>query len=181
MRTLAPPHLAAFLAAALLFSAPAFAQQTNSSPETLPANPPPDSNPAVNPSSLIPEPPTPMVPTPLTQPRRNGARPAASPAGTPKLSKTEVNVEQMKMGTRLYEVKTLALRDPAIQDQIAWAEAAKTDEGKRERLVAYYKMLYARIVKIDGTLKPLAASLLADQIAGTVQSNIQKSTLIEPK
>ncbi len=86
----------------------------------------------------------------------------------------------MRLGVRLHEAKTVALRDPAIQEQMAWVEAAKTDEGKRERLIKYYKMLYARIVKIDGSLKALAKEQQKGIIGSIEQKNIQKSVLIEP-
>ncbi len=174
MRTLQILKIAVLASGTFLLAHTAFAQQTGSAPEPLPAGPPANVNPAADSSALIPQPPD-TVPKPLAQP-------APLPQSAPKpmkLSKTEASIEQVRMGIRLYQAKTVALRDPAIQEQIAWAEAAKTDEGKRERLAKYYDMLYARIIKIDATLKPLAAARRKEAIASVVQTNIQKSLPVE--
>jgi hypothetical protein len=178
MRTVQIFAKGASLTGAILFAIPALAQQTGSAPEPLPAQPPANANPAVDPYSLIPQSPPETVPRPVTQPRPVQPAPPP-PAAPPKVSKTEANVEQIRLGIRLYEAKTVALRDPAIQAQIAWAEAAKTDEGKRERLVTYFKMLFARVVKVDPTLKTLADTSQTIAIAGVVQANIKKSLPIE--
>ena len=173
MRTLKTCKKLVSLAGAVLLAAPAFAQQPAPPPEALPENPPANTEGPAQPSLLIPQPPA-TVPAPAAPSPAVHAAPSA-----PKLSKTEVNVEQVTMGIRLFEARTVALRDPAIQEQIAWAEAAKTDEGKRERLVTYYNMLYARIVKIDGTLKTLVTKQQVAAIAAVVQTNIQKTIPIE--
>jgi|GEM_PF-4984661 len=156
---------------AILLALPALGQDLPAAPGRSPENPSntPDAN------TLIPE-----APANSISPAASTRKSPPGPSPTPKISKTEANINQMRLGVRLHEAKTVALRDPAIQEQMAWVEAAKTDEGKRERLIKYYKMLYARIVKIDGSLKALAKEQQKGIIGSIEQKNIQKSVLIEP-
>lgn len=69
-----------------------------------------------------------------------------------KQSKTLETEEDLKGRIRFREVRTLALKDPAVQDDWTRAQAAKTDPQKRVAMREYYTHLFARMLKIDGTL-----------------------------
>lgn len=108
------------------------------------------------PMSLMPEMPplhtTPGAPAadepaaPLTPPLPDSRMPARKP------SKTLATEEELKARIRFREVKTRALEDPAVQGEWERAHAAKTDPERREAFHAYYTRLFARMLKLDGSL-----------------------------
>lgn len=65
-----------------------------------------------------------------------------------------IGPDPVKERIRYREAKTRALKDPAVQQEQERAENAATDSEKREALKNYYKLLHARMLKIDGSLGP---------------------------
>ena len=83
------------------------------------------------------------------------AKPAPAPKPDAK-SKTEESAEELIERIHFREARVKALRDPQVQAEWDRAAKAKTDYEKREALKRYYKLLYARILKIDGSVKKTA-------------------------
>lgn len=102
------------------------------------------------PASAI-EPEVTLIPEQVPQ----NAKPAPEPKPEAK-SKTEANAEELIERIRLREAQVKALRDPQVQAEWDRAAKAKTDHEKRESLKRYYKLLYARILKIDSSVKKTA-------------------------
>jgi hypothetical protein len=106
--------------------------------------------------------PLPLIPeTPGTGPKTSSQASPAQPAGSPgsvdkaSLAKTTAaDADDLRGLVRFREVKTLALRDPKVQRQWEVAESAETIPGKIAALKEYYVLLYARMLAIDGSLKP---------------------------
>lgn len=73
-----------------------------------------------------------------------------------KRSKTAIANDQLRLRIKLREAKTKALKDEKIQDALARADAATTPAENREAMKEYYKLLNARIIKIDSSLKTLS-------------------------
>ena len=139
-------------------------------PEGLPENPPLKGY----------QDPLPLMPmTPALVPVKRMPRPASAQSPPVAPSKTQAHIDDVKVGIRIHEAKAVALQDAAVQQQWAWAHAARTDEGKRERMLDYYKVLYAKMVRLDKTLKQPTAALLAAYSNEIEQHNIQKSEMIE--
>jgi len=67
---------------------------------------------------------------------------------------TENKFEQdRKLQVRYQQVKLQALKDADIRSLQEQADAAKTDEMKRQALREYYRLLFAKMTSIDATLK----------------------------
>jgi hypothetical protein len=109
-------------------------------PGAAPAAPAPAVEPEV---TLIPE----QIP--------QNAKPAPAPKAEAK-SKTEENAEELMERIHFREAKVKAEREPKVQAEWESAKKAKTDYDKREALKRYYTLLYARILKIDGSVKKTA-------------------------
>jgi hypothetical protein len=107
--------------------------------------------------SRSPRPETPLMPdqTPsLVKPEA----PAAEPATTPeqkrtKTSKTEAFEQDQAEKIRFRQVHTQALADRKLEELWDKANVARKDADKRALLKEYYKLLYARMAKIDPSLK----------------------------
>jgi hypothetical protein len=89
-----------------------------------------------------------------------------------KKSSTEEATNEMKERIRYREVKTRALKDPAIQAEWERAHKVGTDYEKRESLKKYYTMLYARMARIDKTLKKRIAEQERTSIRRLTQTRI---------
>lgn len=76
-----------------------------------------------------------------------------APTGLIKRSKTEIAADELALKVRYRQVKTRAMADPAVQAEFNNAQRARTDAQKRAGLKRYYQLLYARMAKIDKTLK----------------------------
>ncbi|MDD5199411.1 MAG: hypothetical protein PHC88_06365 [Terrimicrobiaceae bacterium] len=74
------------------------------------------------------------------------------PPAPPKVAENKFDVDR-KLAVRYQEVKLLALKDEAIRSLHEQAEAAKTDEGKRQAMRAYFRLLFAKMTSIDAKLK----------------------------
>jgi hypothetical protein len=106
-----------------------------------------------------PTPESPLMPdqTPsLVKPETVPSEPPASEAEKKrtKLSKTEVFEQDQAVKIRFRQVHTQALADRTLEELWDKANAARKDVDKRTILKAYYKHLYARMAKIDPSLKP---------------------------
>lgn len=134
------------LAAALLMAPPLFAQEKPAAApaphrlELAPAEPVGESLP------LIPE-------TPATVEKPKGMAIPEPKAEKEKKSQTEISADELQQRIRFRAAKTRALKDPAVQAEWDRANGVRTDLEKREALKSYYKLLYGRMAKIDGSLK----------------------------
>lgn len=70
-----------------------------------------------------------------------------------KKTKTEEVEEEYVRRVRFRQAQTRAVADPAVQAEWEIAKVAKTDYEKREAMKRYYKLLFARVRKLDGTVK----------------------------
>ncbi len=70
-----------------------------------------------------------------------------------KPNKTAAASDEMATRVRYRQIKTRAMKDPAIQAEWETAQAARTDYEKREALKRYYALLYSRMEKMDKSLK----------------------------
>lgn len=93
----------------------------------------------------------PDVPQPGEKPR--GTALPDAPA-TQKRNKTDVAADELQDRIRFRTAKIKAESDPAIHEMWDRAHSLRTDYERREAMKAYFKTLYARIVKVDpGTKK----------------------------
>lgn len=148
----------------------AVSETSPSAPPARPAAPEPtlDLMPA-QPTQTLPAPSTPISETepslipeaPTTNPKSRGsAIEPPSRIGVPegkekkqKKSATEISNNELQTRIRFRQAKTRALGDPAIQAEWDKSVVAHTDFEKRAALKRFYTMLYARMGKLDGTLK----------------------------
>lgn len=130
----------------------------------------PGAQPSPTPLSLIPE-----TPASTSRPHRSSssAPAAAGPAAPVRKNKTEANTQDVADRVKFREAKTKALRDEKIQEQLSLAEAAKTEPEKRAALKRYYLLLYARILKIDGSIKKLVSQRQEQSLKQLDQSNVR--------
>lgn len=115
-----------------------------------------------DPPQLFPEMPLPEAPQSEPGSRSRPAK-RKSPAAS----------EDIKDRIRFREVRTRALKDPDVQRQLALAEGAKTDAEKRDAYRNYYKALYARMTKIDPSLKVRARQKEDEALAQLAQIHIE--------
>ena len=155
--------LPALLAFALLLAQPLHAQET---PERLPP-----------PSPLPPE--VPLIPEEVPQTTKPRGSAIDTPRGM-KSSKTDVNAAELRERIRFREAKTKALRDAQVQAQWDRAALAKTDYEKREALKNYYKLLYARIAKLDGSIKKLIDQREQFSLRRLEQTRIDPTVAFDP-
>jgi hypothetical protein len=162
---------AIFLATFLLPLCKLAAQDANSVPVPdklfldTPAQPSPA--PAPDSLSLIPDAPPPND----KPPRRSGS---GSGALNPiRKNKTDAGAQDFAERIKFREAKTKALRDEQIQQELSNADAARKDQEKREALKRYYKLLYAKILKIDGSLKKIVAQRQEQSLKQLDQNNVR--------
>lgn len=151
------------LFALILALAPALSAQESS--PAKPAAPTPAAEPEV---TLIPE----QIP--------QNAKPAAAPKAIEK-SKTEQSAEELLERIHFREARVKALRDPKVQAEWDSAAKAKTDYDKREALKRYYKLLYARILKIDSSVKKTADLREAAALRRLEQTRIDATEPLDPQ
>ena len=105
------------------------------------------------------DPALPLIPESAVQGGRSFAAPEQSlmpdaPVAPEKRSKTEVAEDALQGRIRYRQAKTKAIRDPKVISELARADAALTDQERRDALKSHYKLLFARMEKLDKTLKP---------------------------
>ena len=173
------PRFALF-PALLLASLPLCAQESAPAEtlELIPSNPAP-SEPASPAESL---PLIPESPEPAKKPK--GKSPALAPVGElkkEKKSSTEATADEQAQRIRFREAKTRALRDPAVQREWERSLQARSDFEKREALASYYKLLFARIAKLDKSLKPQATLTQQRALRGLTQTRIDPTEPLDPQ
>jgi hypothetical protein len=139
--------------------------------------------PAAAPTPLTPDslPEVTLVPEPVPQKKKpDAAAAAAVPVDKEKKSKTEESSEEVTQRVHFREARTKALRDPQVQAEWERATHAKTDLIKREALQTYYKLLYARILKIDGSVKKLADLRQTASMHRLEQTRIDATEPLDP-
>lgn len=127
--------------------------------ETVPANSTPPALPSAGAKpdpalDIVPATPSQILPetslTPENPESTGGGKPGAS--ATQKRNKTEIAEQDLAERIHYRQARTKALADPAIQAEWAKSIAAHTDLERRESLIRYYKLLFARVKKIDPSL-----------------------------
>lgn len=132
-------------------------------PAPLPAAPrlSPGAKPAALPrDSRLPDTATPLMPDQEPSLVKPETTPAETPAIDPankrtKTSKTEVFEQDQADKIRFRQVHTQALADRKLMELWDKSNVARKDADKRALLKDYYKQLYARMEKIDPSLKKL--------------------------
>ena len=79
-------------------------------------------------------------------------------------SSTSSSLAELQSRIRYRQAKTRAINDPAIQQQLAFANAQTTEPEFRAEMRTYYQRLHDRILKNDPSLKTLADATLAQRI-----------------
>ncbi len=87
--------------------------------------------------------------------------------------------DALRQAVRLREAKTRALQDPAIIAEKAVADQARTPEGRRTAMRNYYTLLYAKMGKLDKSLKTALEKELAGDLRRLEQRRVYPSELVE--
>ncbi len=89
------------------------------------------------------------------------------------------NSAQLLQNIHIRELKTQALEDPAVKEENAKANAARTSEGRRVLRRNYYTLLYTKMEQLD----PALHDALENQLFGTLysleQHRVRPSPLVE--
>ena len=141
---------------------------------------------------LLPSSPAPLLPVPSrAEPLPlipDAPAPIEKPAGraireprVEKRSKTETAADEIQQRVRFREVKTRALKDPAVQTEWERAHNMRTDYEKREALKSYFNRLYGRMRKIDGSLKKRIAVDEQRSMARLSQTRVDPTEPLDPQ
>ena len=170
----------AIFSASLLLSLHALvAQDANSVPLPDPLNTGPAAQPSATPLSLIPNAPEPVEKPNYRErdtdrsPDRETDKSGTNGPNLVKKNKTAANTDDIADRIKFREAKTKALKDENIQEQWELSESAKNDPDKREALKKYYTLLYAKILKIDGSIKKLVSQRLKESLKQLDQSKVR--------
>jgi hypothetical protein len=145
-----------------LLAAPALLAQAPAEPASsfgLAPSAPPEQPPG-SPASLMPEGLPPLDKSPLSKGEKN------------RTDKTAIAEDALRKRIKLREIKTKALRDPAIQAEWEKSLAARTDYEKRAIMTNYYNLLFDRMLKIDATLKTEIDALRDSYISDVTQKRV---------
>jgi hypothetical protein len=121
--------------------------------------------------------PLPLIPE---SPESAKKQPAATEPKKEKKSKTEVAADDLQQRIRYRQAKTRALHDPAVQSAWDRAHATRTDFERRDAMKAYYKLLFSRILRIDGTLKQPVAQNELRAMRRLTQTRIDPTEPLDP-
>jgi len=166
---------ATFFAALLLAITTTMAQDPNTVPipdkQPTEPQPLPLAQPSPTPFSLMPD----NMPPPVEKPSHRSTEPTKPGPAAPsvKKNKTEATEDDTADRIKFREAKTKALRDEKVQQLSALVDAAKSDPDKRAALRQYYTVLYARILKIDGSIKKLVSQRLTASLQTLDQSRVR--------
>ncbi len=176
--------LIALLSTLVIFSS-VRAQETAApepKPEAMPEKPAATdsaSQPLADPMSLIPETP-PTIDKPGTPSNRDLTSPVReTPENAAKNATTSAAADALKERIRFREVKTRAVQNEKVQEQWDHAQAAKTDPEKRAELKRYYTLLYAQMLKIDGSLAATIKLHKDEAINRLLQPNVYPSDRVK--
>jgi hypothetical protein len=170
------------LVTALFFSA-AHAQQqappaASEKLELIPAQPSSSQTTTVTPAPL---PLIPEHPEPATKSKETTAKKKTDAKGAERKSSTEAAVDELDQRIKFRRAKTRALYDPAVQAEWNRANAARTDYEKREAMKAYYRALFNRMRRIDGSLKPRIAATEQRALHRLTQTRIDPTEPLDPE
>lgn len=125
---------------------------------------------------LIPE-----TPEPVQKPKGSAiAEPKPSRKASDTPPRTSASEDEMAARIRLRQLKTRVLREPKVQALYEKAQSVPTDYEKRETLKEFYTLLYARIEKLDGSLKKRTTALRNESIRRLTQVKIDPTDPIDP-
>lgn len=96
-------------------------------------------------------------------------------------SSTEAAADALQQRIRFRQAKTRASNDPAVQAEWARANAARTDFEKRDALKAYYKALFNRMRRVDGSLRARIAETEQRAMKRLTQTRIDPTEPIDPE
>ena len=110
--------------------------------------------------------PAPLPPAPAT----------AAPQGALKKG----TAEELRQAIRIRELRTVVEEDPAVVEQKATAQGAKTEAGRCVAMRNYYTLLYTKIEQLDPSLKPVLETQLHYILRRYEQLRVRPTVLIEP-
>ncbi len=96
-------------------------------------------------------------------------------------SKTAENAEELIARIHYREAYTKAQRDPKVMDEWDRAMKARTDLEKREALKSYYKLLHARILKVDASVKKISDERRGISLRRLEQTRIDATEPLDPR
>lgn len=169
----------------LALLSPGFAAQAQEAPKPQLRGTPP--SPLAPPAEPEPTPESidaiPLIPEDLEPaPKPEGGRAVTEPGRAfteLKKSKPIVAEGELAERIRLREAKTRALRDAQIQAEWKRAQNARTPYERREAMKSFYTQLYAKMERLDGSLKKRVAVLRDVSIRKFKQRNIDPTEPIE--
>jgi hypothetical protein len=101
------------------------------------------------------------------------------PPPAPTIVENKYKAER-ELKVRYQEVKLQALKDAKVRSLHEQAEAAKTDEGKRQALREYYRLLFAKMVAIDGDLQTKCEEMERAYLRRLGQYRVAPSIPLQP-
>ena len=117
-----------------------------------------------------------------TRENRKTGRACDRPApGGKTLEDRSRSTDELQQRVRFREVKTRALKDPAVQSEWDRAQTVRTDYEKREALKSYYTRLYTRMAKIDRSLKKRIAEEQGRSLARLTQTRVDPTEPLDPQ
>ena len=137
---------------------------------------------------LRPTPPSPIAPPPaqagetlplIPDTLETTEKPKGGAMIEPRKDKTSAAEDELGARLRMREIRTQALKDAKIQSEWDRAHAAKTDFEKREAMKSYYTLLYAKMEKLDGSLRKRIAELKSVSIKRLTQHNIDPTDPVD--
>lgn len=103
------------------------------------------------------------------------------PAPPPPAVAIESATEKMRADTIRYrEVRVQAEKDPQVVQMAERVDQEKTLEGRRAALREYYRLLFARVVEIDSSLKIHAENMELAYIRRLAQVRLEPTIPLEP-
>jgi hypothetical protein len=125
----------------------------------------------------------PLIPDDLEPASKPDSGPAVTDTGRVitelKKSKPSQAEGELSERIRLRDAKTRALRDTQVQAEWKRAQNARTPYERREAMKSFYTLLYAKMERIDGSLKKRVAVLRDTSIRKFKQRNIDPTDPIE--
>lgn len=105
--------------------------------------------------------------------------PAPAPAGIP-AGIAQAGPSQRELQVKYVEARTKVEKDEKIRSLQAQADAAKTDEDKRQALRAYYRLLFQKIRKLDPALVKKCDAMESAYLRRLEQNRIEPTIPLNP-
>jgi hypothetical protein len=132
-----------------------------------------------SPASPVTPAPLPLIPDSPESTKKSKSSTTVETKRTKK-SSTEAEADELQQRIRYRQVKTRAFNDPGVQAEWERAHAVRTDYEKREAMKSYYKMLFDRMRRIDGSLKRRIAQEEDRALRRLTQSRIDPTEPLDP-